>query len=124
MTDEERLEREQRAARLRKVRADAGFAGPKAVADALNINVNTYKAHEAGRNGFSVAAGNAYADLFGVSAVWLYMEIGARQEPYDGEAARSLRALMQRIANAADVVRERIVAYAEFELTRIDTATR
>ncbi len=67
----ERKEREERAARLVWARRNAGFRGPKDVADKFGFNVNNYKAHEAGRNGFGLADAKAYAEAFGVSLAWL-----------------------------------------------------
>lgn len=74
--DQERREREDRAERLVKARELAGFNGPTAVARKLNISVNTYKAHEQGRNGFGTVDAQAYAKLFGVSLRWLAFAIG------------------------------------------------
>lgn len=80
--DVERREREERAARLVWARKNAGYSGPQAVADQFGFNVNNYKAHESGRNGFSATIGDQYADAFGVSRKWLYLNIG---EPTDTE---------------------------------------
>lgn len=78
--DVERREREERAARLRLARKLAGFSGPQAVADRFGFKLNTYKAHESGRNGFSATQGDEYADAFGVSRKWLYLNIGAPED--------------------------------------------
>ncbi len=75
--DIERIEREERAARLQWARKRAGFSGPQAVADRFHFNVNNYKAHESGRNGFSASISEAYATAFGVSNRWLYLNEGA-----------------------------------------------
>lgn len=74
-------EREERAARLVDARKAAGYAGPKAVADAFGWNVNNYKAHEAGRNGFDLADAKAYARAFGVSLQWLAFGLGNQNDP-------------------------------------------
>lgn len=85
-SDQEKFDREERAKRLRWARIRADFRGPRAVAKASNgsIKEETYKAHETGRNGFSISDGRAYADMFGVSMVWLYLGMG---QPFDGEKA-------------------------------------
>jgi hypothetical protein len=78
-SDQEKFEREERANRLKAAREMAGLSGPKGVVAASDgaINENVYKAHEQGRNGFTVSDGRVYADLFGVSLIWLYLGIGA-----------------------------------------------
>ena len=68
---QEKIEREERAERLKKARQNAGFRGPQAVADQIGLNVNSYKAHESGRNGFNPTQAQEYATAFGVSAQWL-----------------------------------------------------
>lgn len=73
----ERKEREERAARLKWARRNAGFAGPRAVADRFGFSENNYKAHESGRNGFSSAQSEEYAHAFEVSKKWLYLNIGS-----------------------------------------------
>mgnify|MGYP000851157810 CR=1 FL=1 len=80
-SDMERREREERAARLVEARKDAGFRGPQAVADRFGFNVNTYKAHEAGRNGFGIADAKEYAKAFKVSLNWLNFGIGSKDDP-------------------------------------------
>lgn len=75
--DAERKEREERAERLKQARRAAGWAGPKAVADKFGFNENVYKAHEMGRNGFSSAQAEDYAQAFEVSKKWLYLNIGS-----------------------------------------------
>lgn len=82
--DVERREREERAKRLVWARKQAGFRGPRAVAERFGFNENNYKAHEAGRNGFSAAIGDMYADAFGVSRKWLYLNIGSPEDTDDG----------------------------------------
>lgn len=78
-SDQEKFEREERAKRLKAARETAGFSGPKAVVVASDgaINENVYKAHEQGRNGFTVSDGRVYSDLFGVSLMWLYLGEGS-----------------------------------------------
>ncbi|MFC6656544.1 helix-turn-helix transcriptional regulator [Roseibium salinum] len=117
--------REQRAQRLRQARISAGFNGPQKVADELNISVNTYKAHEQGRNGFGMAQARAYARLFGVSLNWLYLGAGT---PKDSDAnLEHLQALFERLSRAPEDVQSRVSDFIEFELSRLeksrDTAT-
>jgi len=78
--DQKRIEREERAARLVEARKNAGFSGAKPVAERLDVNVNNYKAHEQGRNGFDNTYGRRYAKLFGVSLKWLMLGEG---DPHD-----------------------------------------
>lgn len=82
-SDQEKYEREERAKRLKAAREAANLSGPKAVVAASDgtINENVYKAHEQGRNGFTVSDGRTYANLFGVSLVWLYLGIGDDTQP-------------------------------------------
>ncbi|MHC5307539.1 S24 family peptidase [Bartonella sp. LJL80] len=85
--DLKKLERIARAKRLVKARKDAGFSGPTPVANLLDINVNNYKAHEAGRNGFEAVDGKRYAKAFNVSLKWLMLGEGdpndLSEEVYD-----------------------------------------
>lgn len=61
-----------RASRLKRARISAGFSGPKALEERFGFNPNTYKAHEAGRNGFTPEDAQAYAKAFNVTVGWLY----------------------------------------------------
>lgn len=83
--DQERKEREDRAERLVTAREMAGFKGPTAVANKLRISVNTYKAHEQGRNGFGTVDAQEYAKLFGVSLRWLAFGVGMPDSQDDTE---------------------------------------
>lgn len=76
-SDEERRAREERAKRLVQARKAAGYAGPTAVHEAFGFDVNKYKAHEAGRNGFGITDGKAYASAFGVAYEWLNSGAGS-----------------------------------------------
>lgn len=87
--DQERREREDRAERLATARKQAGFPGPTAVADRLKISVNTYKAHEQGRNGFGTVDAQEYAKLFGVSLRWLAFGIGTPDSQDDTDSVIS-----------------------------------
>lgn len=78
----EKQERVKRAKRLVDARKAAGFSGPKAVEDRFGWNINNYKAHEAGRNGFGLADARMYAKAFDVSLQWLNFGIG---DPSDRE---------------------------------------
>lgn len=77
----EKREREERAARLLSARKAAGFPGPKAVADKFGWNINNYKAHESGRNGFGLSDAKNYARAFGVSLQWLNFGLGEPDDP-------------------------------------------
>jgi hypothetical protein len=82
---QEIVEREERAKRLVEARKAAGFRGPKEIAARFpSWNLNNFKAHEAGRNGFGIADAKMYATAFGVNASWLQFGIG---QPGDKEAA-------------------------------------
>jgi hypothetical protein len=80
--DSEKQEREKRAARLLKARQAAKLGGARKLAARFGWNENTYKAHEAGRNGFGVADAKAYARAFDVSLPWLYFNIGSMTDPF------------------------------------------
>lgn len=80
--DDEKRERELRAARLVAARKRAKLGGSTLLAARFGWNVNTYKAHEAGRNGFGIADAKAYAKAFGVSLPWLYFNIGSLTDPF------------------------------------------
>jgi SOS-response transcriptional repressor LexA len=86
-SEHERREREERAARLKEARKKAGFDGPKSVSDRLGVNVNSYKAHEQGRNGFGLSDAQEYAKAFKVSLQWLNFGIGSPDDlPADSPA--------------------------------------
>ncbi|HEV7319429.1 MAG TPA: hypothetical protein VGO04_12575 [Ensifer sp.] len=87
-SDQEKFEREERAKRLKAARETAGLSGPKGVVNASDgkINENVYKAHEQGRNGFTVSDAREYAEMFNVSLEWLYLGIGS---PVPNEPAPS-----------------------------------
>lgn len=95
-SDQEKFEREERAKRLKAARETAGFSGPKAVVTASNgaINENVYKAHEQGRNGFTVSDGRVYSDLFGVSLIWLYLGEGPVAKTETEAPEKRLRSAM------------------------------
>lgn len=67
----EQEERFARAARLVRARRDAHFTGAQSAAKHFGWNVDTYKAHESGRNGFGIADAKKYAEAYGVAADWL-----------------------------------------------------
>lgn len=80
--DTEKRERELRAARLVEARKAANLGGARKLSVRFGWNENTYKAHEAGRNGFGIADAKAYARAFGVSLPWLYFNIGSMSDPF------------------------------------------
>lgn len=61
----------EQAARLKKARAEAGFASARSAAIHFGWNVSTYSAHEGGANGLSASTARQYGVSFGVSAAWL-----------------------------------------------------
>lgn len=87
----EDAEKEARAERLREARKDfGGFSSAQAACSRYGWNVNAYKAHESGRNGFSSAAGNMYAHAFGVNPTWLYLGTGSANDPYIPDTATAV----------------------------------
>ncbi|MDP1616809.1 S24 family peptidase [Phenylobacterium sp.] len=65
-----------RAARLRQARLDAGHETAAAAAEAFGWNRNTYASNENGNAPFSYRKAKEYAAAFGVSAEWLYDAAG------------------------------------------------
>lgn len=63
----EQFERQRRAERLVAARKGAGYTGPKKATDQFGWNLNNYKAHEQGRNGFGQADAEKYAQAFKVA---------------------------------------------------------
>ncbi|WP_288430234.1 helix-turn-helix transcriptional regulator [uncultured Agrobacterium sp.] len=95
LKEQEQFERAERADRLKWARERAGFRGPKSVAEAIDINVNNYKAHESGRNGFGIADAKRYAKTFGVNLNWLQFGQG---EPDDADDSPSVVTDVPRIS--------------------------
>lgn len=81
-SDTEKKERELRAARLVIARKASNLGGARRLAQRFGWNENTYKAHEAGRNGFGIADARAYAKAFNVSLPWLFFNIGSPVDPF------------------------------------------
>ena len=76
----EQREKERRAERLTLARVRANVGGTKAASDKFGWNVNNYKAHESGRNGFGIADAKRYAKAYNVSVTWLNFGIGSADE--------------------------------------------
>ena len=76
----EQREKERRAERLTLARVRANVGGTKAASDKYGWNVNNYKAHESGRNGFGIADAKKYAKAYNVSVTWLNFGIGSPEE--------------------------------------------
>lgn len=76
----ERLERENRAARLKEARLLSKLGGYRKLSNLLGWNENTYKSHEQAKSSFGLVDARKYAKAFKVSAQWLFMGIG---EPGD-----------------------------------------
>ena len=67
----EQIEKEARAERLKQARRAAGYTSAEKAAKRFLWNVNSYKAHESGRNGFGISDAKRYSHAFGVSTAWL-----------------------------------------------------
>jgi len=59
------------AERLRFARKEAGYESAAEAADAMDIPVPTYQAHENGSRGFRIKSATRYANFFQINAVWL-----------------------------------------------------
>lgn len=117
-TDQEKFEKQERADRLKQARQRANLSGAKGVYDVSDgaINVNVYKGHESGRNGFSVSDGRQYAELFGVSLVWLYLGVGSIDDAAPEGVSARLRRALAHLANASSDTQDRVAASIEFLL--------
>jgi hypothetical protein len=115
-SDQEKFEREERARRLKQAREAANLSGPKAVVAASegSINENVYKAHEQGRNGFTVSDGRVYANLFGVSFIWLYLGVGTPGDADLPGASPALKRAFARLIDAPDEIQTQIVNMTNF----------
>lgn len=76
----EQFERAERAKRLLEARKAAGYGGVKSASAAGGWNVNKYKAHESGRNGFGISDAKRYAKAYKVSLNWLFFGIGLPED--------------------------------------------
>lgn len=74
-------EQQRRADRLKEARQRSGIGGARKVSEKFGWNENNYKAHEAGRNGFSPEQAEVYAKAFNVNASWLIFGHGAPDDP-------------------------------------------
>jgi transcriptional regulator with XRE-family HTH domain len=98
-----RSERQDQAERLRQARTKAGFKTIREAADALGINIETYKAHEAGRNGFGIADAKLYAKRFRVPVAWLLIgDDNAESVPMEEETL-TIPEAKRRLARALGV---------------------
>lgn len=77
ISDKEHFEKQERASRLKQARDAAGFKGVKSASSKFGWNVNNYKAHESGQNGFSSEQAKIYADALKVSLNWLWFGVGS-----------------------------------------------
>ncbi|CZT36159.1 S24 family peptidase [Rhizobium sp. 9140] len=78
--NQEQFERTERAARLVEARKRAKIGGVKLTSAAFGWNVNNYKAHESGRNGFGITDAKKYAKAFKVSLNWLFFGTGTPED--------------------------------------------
>ncbi len=117
-TDIEKFEKQQRAERLRQARTRARIAGPKGVYDASggSIDINTYKGHESGRNGFSVSDARRYAELFGVSLTWLYLDMGQIEDAELPGASPELARAFARLVDSPKETQDVVVSFIDFQL--------
>jgi transcriptional regulator with XRE-family HTH domain len=76
----EQNEKEARADRLKQARKAAGYSSAEKAAQRFGWNVNTYKAHESGRNGLGLSDAKRYAYAFGVTTAWLQTGEGEQPE--------------------------------------------
>ena len=79
LSTDERAERQARATRLVRARRHAGLRGAVSAARKFGWPVDTYKAHESGRNGFGIADARKYAAAFGVALGWLNFGSGTME---------------------------------------------
>ncbi|MBT9370301.1 LexA family transcriptional regulator [Rhizobium sp. CSW-27] len=84
----ENFEKFARAERLVEARQAAGYSSAEKAAARFSWNVNTYKAHESGRNGFGIAIAKRYAQAFGVTTAWL--QTGEGSGPQSDQPASGL----------------------------------
>lgn len=120
-SDQEKFDKQERAKRLRLARTRAGLAGPKAVYDASEgaIDINLYKGHESGRNGFSVSEGRRYADLFGVPLTWLYLGIGDERGVELPGATVDLRRAFASVVDAPEATQTQVINFINFQLNNL-----
>lgn len=78
--EQDRIEREQAAERLRQARERKGFKKATTAANNFGWPVETYKAHDSGRNGFSTADARKYARAYACNLEWLVLGTG---DPFD-----------------------------------------
>lgn len=119
----EKQEKQERAERLKLARERAQISGPKGVFDATNgaVGIDTYKAHEAGRNGYSVSDGRLYAELFGVPLTWLYLGMGTAEDAELPGASMELRQAFARVIDAPADVQEQVIKFIGFQLSQFQT---
>jgi transcriptional regulator with XRE-family HTH domain len=91
------------AGRIRWARENAGHSSPRAAAEALGWNENTYKSHEQGirgKDGIKPRVLEKYARAFNVSPEWLAFGRGGpeRQVEDPVELARELLRAMEKRA--------------------------
>lgn len=79
-----------RAARLKVARRQAGFKTARAAADHFHWNYNTYASNENGNAPFSYAMAKQYAAAFSASAAWLYDGAGTPDSDVPPPASREV----------------------------------
>jgi hypothetical protein len=119
---DERTERENRAARLRRAREAADLGGYRKLANRFGWNENTYKAHEQGKSSFGIVDARKYAKTFGVSLQWLFMGIGNPEDVDPPEPVTTTDVpLISWVSAGALGEQQAVVSLAEFPtITAID----
>lgn len=99
------IEREERATRLRVARESAGLKSPRQAAKKFGWNQSTYRAHEAGWNGFDNDAGRKYALKFEVDLAWLMTGQGPAPAGYAESSVENGGGSMTAMVPVVGVVR-------------------
>lgn len=119
----EQHERHERAKRLVQARKNAGFTSAKKASDRFNWKVDTYKAHESGRNGFGVAYAKAYAKAFNVSLAWLNFNQGQPTDDFEDDRPPMVEVPMISWISAGPLGEQPAVEeYSEFPVVITDLA--
>jgi hypothetical protein len=132
--EQDKIEREQAAARLKLARQKAGYRGAKTAADQFGWPVEKYKAHDDGRNGFGTADARKYAKAYGVSVEWLVLGTGdaydAKRiaiESFNDEAASKIHGINRKLELLAmddlddfDQALDKIDSFLEVNVTHPD----
>lgn len=116
--EQDKIEREQAAARLKLARQKAGYRGAKTAADHFGWPVEKYKAHDDGRNGFGTADARKYAKAYGVSVEWLVLGTG---DAYDAKRI-AIESFNEESAAKIDGINRKLELLAMDDLDDFDQA--